>query len=134
MYNMNIPQGHWAYLDEHGNIVTMEISPLVKFNHIDYMIGKCTHNEYYEQFVTLSLIDNVCRLIGKDKIKASKDKYFNDIPLQKWDGIAHIAPIQLLALSQGTTCALAKGKPLRVISLSDKICLLKAAARIVRGY
>lgn len=53
----------------------------------DYMANRCSHREYYAQFVTEGLRDVVQSMIGIDRIKASTDQSFNDIPLAKWDRI-----------------------------------------------
>ena len=45
------------------------------------MNKECTHNEYYAQFVNAAVLMRVSRMIGLDKINASKDEHFNDIPL-----------------------------------------------------
>lgn len=59
----------------------------IKFTRSDYMNNKCSHREYYGQFVTPYVLQLVANSIGLDKIKASKDPHFNDIPLQEWDRI-----------------------------------------------
>lgn len=51
-----------------------------------YMNKEATHQEYYGQFGQY-LVDDVCRHIGKYRILASDDKYFNDIPLRHWDAM-----------------------------------------------
>ena len=53
----------------------------------DYLDGKSTHDEYYAQFVTRATVSAVASRIGVDRIKASADRSFNDIPLQSWDEI-----------------------------------------------
>jgi len=53
----------------------------------DYLSGKVSHREWYAQFVTSETINRVSLIIGKDRIKASIDPYFNDIPLYEWDAI-----------------------------------------------
>ncbi len=57
----------------------------LKFTRKEYMADKCTHSEYYAQFVTPSILESVWRSIGQEKIRASTDEHFNDIPLKKWD-------------------------------------------------
>lgn len=57
------------------------------FTHKDYMDKKCSHREYFAQFVTNGTLNAVSRSIGKDRIVASTDPHFNDIPLRKWDAL-----------------------------------------------
>ena len=51
----------------------------------DYIDGKVSHREYYGQFVDLAVKAGILRDIGLEKILASKDESFNDIPLSVWD-------------------------------------------------
>ncbi len=90
----------------------------------DYMDGLVSHQSYYAQFVTESLKSTLARHIGAKRIKASKDKYFNDIPLREWDQLACCVPVVKLRECNG---------PAAGVSLSDKVCVLKAAARAIRG-
>lgn len=57
------------------------------FTRSDYLTGVCTHRQYYSQFVNNDCLRRVEFIIGVDKIKESKDPYFNDIPLSEWDKI-----------------------------------------------
>lgn len=45
------------------------------------------HRVFYAQFVTDTHKKTVARLIGVEKILASEDPHFNDIPLEKWETI-----------------------------------------------
>ena len=51
----------------------------------EYMAGECSHEEYYGKFVTGYLLQVVSDSIGIDRLKASTDEHFNDIPLEEWD-------------------------------------------------
>ena len=53
----------------------------------DYLDGKCTHREYYAQFVTEEVRQRVTQRIGKSRIVASEDEHFNDISLVHWDRV-----------------------------------------------
>ena len=56
------------------------------FTRSDYLENKCTHSEYYGQFVN-QLIKNslVVRFTEEGLIEAYKqDEHFNNIPLNKW--------------------------------------------------
>jgi len=52
-----------------------------------YLDGKCTHREYYAQFVSERTKSSVLSAIGLDSLLASTDKHLNDIPLKTWDRI-----------------------------------------------
>lgn len=54
----------------------------------DYLDGKISHREYYAQFITSKMVEQVKNIIGIDRIKASKDEHLNDIPLKLWDGLS----------------------------------------------
>lgn len=56
-----------------------------KFTRAQYMANECTHQQYYEQFVTPGVRARVNACIGLDRIRASTDPHFNDIPLFLWD-------------------------------------------------
>jgi len=51
----------------------------------DLLEKKCTHSQYYSQFLTYAYIKNVVKFIGKEKILESTCENFNDIPLELWD-------------------------------------------------
>lgn len=94
------------------------------YTHKDYMAKKCSHDEYYGQFGK-HLISLVSRTIGVDKIKASTDPHFNDIPLQQWDNLApavHLTVGRMLSEANGSGG----------ISLADCVCAAKAAAKIIK--
>ena len=88
------------------------------FSRKDYMDKTCTHREYWSQFVGTPTRDRVLRVIGKDRLLASKDEHYNDIPLWRWD---------LISVEQGTRSALeARGD---CLSPSGVVCIAKEAAR-----
>ena len=90
-----------------------------------YMNKECTHDEYYSQFVNSNVIDAVNLCIGNDKILSSKCEHFNDIPLKNWDDMN----LTIRALC-GRSIANANGTG--GISLSDTVCVAKAAARQIK--
>ena len=92
-----------------------------------YMNKEISHNEYYGQFATSGVIDLVRAAIGEDKIKNSTDESFNDIPLRQWDNLNN--SIRMIC---GRSIADANGTG--GISLSDTVCVAKAAARKIRGH
>ena len=97
-----------------------------------YMNKEFTHAEYYAQFVDDSLKAYVADAIGKDKIKKSTDPYFNDIDLIQWDrlhGVIRMHCGKSLSESNSSTCAPGSRGG---VSLSDTVCVAKAAARQIR--
>lgn len=93
-----------------------------KFSHCDYMGEKCTHREYYAQFVTQSIKNTLESHFGIDRLVASQDPSFNDIPLAEWDTLCRISDPRLHIPNQFDD-----GRP--GYAHVDAICLLKEAAR-----
>ncbi len=89
------------------------------FSRAEYLEGRCTHREYYGQFVTEEVKREVARSIGIDKLKASRDQHFNDVPLSHWDNLSH-SNKSLLSIPENGT---------RFYSLCGGVCILKEAAR-----
>lgn len=50
------------------------------------------HRLYYGQLVTPRTVEYVVSKIGADAIMASTCPHFNDIPLQRWDGLTRFLP------------------------------------------
>jgi hypothetical protein len=99
-----------------------------EFSRADYMAKKCTHEEFWGQYVNQHVTDVVLRRIGREKIQASKCPHFNDIPLSCWDALAgavqsHVATMNVKSGMYKTRSA----------SLSDCVCTLKAAAEKIRA-
>jgi hypothetical protein len=83
------------------------------------------HHEYYEQWVCPWLTSIVQSAIGMKAIKASTDPWLNDIPLAQWDRLDGIV----------RDYGARKNKELgngSVWSLSDTVCITKAAARLLK--
>lgn len=93
------------------------------FTRKQYMNKEVDHQTYYGQFATDSVRRIVCQYIGRNRILASRDPFFNDIPLRLWDGL-HGS----LTMLVGKRIAVANGSG--GVSLSDTVCVAKAAARI----
>jgi len=89
-----------------------------QFTRNDYLDKKCTHREYYAQFVTQWQRNQVSRYIGLDRLASSDDEYFNDIPLDDWDriGVAGESVKKMKSLGDG-------------YSLAGAVCINKEAAR-----
>lgn len=86
------------------------------FTYNDYMNKACTHRQYYAQFVSCDTIDSVVRRIGADRIIASTDEYFNDIPLAEWDRLGFSMACSFASRGVSST-------------LASKVCVAKEAAR-----
>jgi hypothetical protein len=89
------------------------------------MNKECTHNEYYGQFVTDSIIRSVKSFIGEDRIRNSTDPHFNDIPLHLWDRLSDSMKSQLTIFDEYED-----GK--KYYSLCSGVCTLKQAARMIK--
>lgn len=97
---------------------------MTQYSRKDYMDNKCSHNDYYGQFVTADYERYVGEAIGVSRIKNSEDPHFNDIPLIKWD---------CLYLPNDIMAKLASANGSGGTSLSDKVCVAKAAARMIQA-
>lgn len=84
------------------------------------MAQKCTHREYYAQFVTPDRKAAVERVIGKERLLTSTDPHFNDIPMHIWDSVHQNYQVKGLA-----TLWTADGEN----SIRTGACIAKEAAR-----
>ena len=92
----------------------------------DYLAGGCTHHEYYSQFVTQAAKDLVVKHIGNANFLSKKlaaDPNLNNIPLDTWD--------QVVALHRWVGEIDEQGDGKKIYSLSNGVCVLKTAARII---
>lgn len=96
------------------------------FTRQQYMNRECTHDEFYGQFVNELVIRCVASAIGVARIKGSTDPHFNDIPLREWDGLHRwlYGTVKASHLRIGYTGG---------VSLSDTVCVAKAAARRIKA-
>lgn len=105
------------------------------FTRADYMDERCTHEQFYGQFVTGSVLHLVRSAIGEDAIVASTNPHFNDIPLKQWDNL-HEMVLGIIKSERGKlACRIdpIAGKPGSFHwSLSNSGCTLKEAARQIR--
>ncbi len=92
------------------------------FTRKDYLSNKCTRHEYYMQFAASNLKNILFMHIGEDRIKASKDASFNDIPLKLWDNLPMI----------NYTTAEKMREAGDYPTLAGKVCIYKAIAEEVR--
>ena len=91
-----------------------------------YMDREFTFQEYYGQFSSVHVVAAVVAHIGPERLLKSTDEHLNDIPLSLWDRAPWFGMANKVAEANQSTQA--KGSALAV-SLSDKGCALKAAAR-----
>jgi hypothetical protein len=88
-----------------------------------YLSHEITHRDYYSQFVTNAIKSVVSRNIGKDRIKASSDEHFNDIPLSLWDGVAR----QIQRIPSNLKEEMSKAGD--YCTLAGIVCIAKEAAK-----
>ena len=97
-----------------------------------YMAGSAAlHQPYYRQFVSVAILDMVARNIKVERIVASQDPHFNNIPLREWDMLPIKSYIDrdLWRTAEGHT------DPTKFWwSLSSNTCIAKAAAGIIRDH
>lgn len=87
----------------------------------DYLDGKCTHEEYYAQFVTPAHKSNLTSYIGSKHIKQSKEAAFNDIPLKNWDSLPKVLGVNEKMKQAGD-----------YLTMSGHVCVYKEADRQMR--
>ena len=88
------------------------------FTRKDYLDHKCSHSEYYAQFVDEQTHWFVRDVIGTQRVKESADPHLNDIPLHLWDKYRISRPQNTLLHKAGD-----------FFSLSTAVCIAKEAAR-----
>lgn len=99
--------------------------------------AKYPHDVYFDQFATRPVVQIVRQYITEEAILASKDPHFNDIPLAKWDRLKDqigMAVGRYLSESNITMYAadFVPQPGMNYYSLSDTVCVAKAAARIIK--
>ena len=84
-----------------------------------YLQGKCSHEQYYSQFVTAHIKLAIKNTFTIDQLKNAlkQDKNLNNIPLHLWDSLAMRVDFPSLK---------AFGD---YLTLAGKVCILKEAAR-----
>lgn len=80
--------------------------------------GTALHRRFYAQFVNDQTINHVLRHISGDKLLASTDESFNDIPMREWDNAAIHPPMAIKFAAVGD-----------FPSAAGLVCVLKEAAR-----
>jgi len=95
------------------------------FSRQDYLNGRCTHREYYAQFVTDYVKMVVRDKIGIDRIMQSKDDRFSDIPMKEWDRLSLLFRKHVDYVSKEVGSKMGW-------SLGIGVCMLKEAARQIK--
>jgi len=99
----------------------------LRFTRADYMNRLVSHDDYYDQFVNAVVVDMVSRRIGAERVKASADPHFNDIPLREWDRLADTL------INSNAARLVCQATGWNGTTLAERVCVLKAAARRIRG-
>jgi hypothetical protein len=86
----------------------------------DYVEGRNSHNEYYDQFVTNQVKTRVLSHVSIETLLEGKDRSFNNVPLAIWDNILMPVPSEIAARLKN--CG---DSP----TLAGCVCIAKAAAR-----
>lgn len=96
------------------------------------MNKEVSHETYYGQFVTRKLLRYVEVMIGRKRIIASQDPYFNDIYIYDWDVVARMAAD---CIDRPLWCKANGWQDPHTYpwSTAEGVCIAKAAARIIRG-
>jgi len=53
-----------------------------------YLDGEVSHHDYYIQFATPEMYEQVKEKIGLERIEKSKDEHLNDISMKLWDSLS----------------------------------------------
>lgn len=88
------------------------------FTRSQYMNRQCSHRQYYSQFVGENTKRTVKAAFG-DRLEKSTDEHFNDIGLSAWDILPQAYDISLVKKYNYN------------LTLSDRVCIMKEAARQV---
>lgn len=91
-----------------------------------YLNKKCTHREYYKQFVDNAVLKVVEQRFTLDRLRRAyeEDENFNTIHLMYWDNLTR-------GLLYNWNVLDVMDKTGETYSLSTGVCILKAAARIL---
>ena len=99
------------------------------FTRKDYLDGKCTHSEYYTQYVENTNAKDLVLTFWDEKTlfeAYKKDKYLNSLPIKDWDDLAN-------RLTIGPWLTFSELGDMN--TLSSRVCVLKEAARhIIKAY
>lgn len=107
------------------------VLPIVtRAERLDY---KCSHEEWWQQFVTEGTIRYVRDSIGLARIVASIDEHMNDIPLSNWDRLSIAQNFDRMDTKAWKEAhGIPRDNPRFPWSLSDTVCIAKCAARMIQ--
>ena len=111
---------------------TSPMSVVEGFTRTQYLAGECDYDTYYAQFVTTSVVCVVAQAIGVERIKASTDPHFNDIPLPLWDRLKDSVRQSMNRRRFKELACPQAPKGFIVFSLSDAVCIAKRAAKQIK--
>jgi hypothetical protein len=88
------------------------------FTRKDYLNNKCTHRQYYAQFVNKSVKSTVLNYYSIKRLKEAfeEDNHFNSLPLQKWDTMHSLFAISMKEVGD-------------YLTKSGNVCIHKEAAK-----
>ena len=99
------------------------------FTRKDYLDGKCTHSEYYSQYVENTDAKGLVLSFWDEKTLSEayeKDEHFNSLSIKRWDELAE-------RLTIGPWLTFSELGDMN--TLSSRVCVLKEAARhIIKEY
>ena len=113
--------------DSDPAVLSVMLGKPQSYTRAQYLARKCTHTEYFAQFVTPALTQAVVVAIGAKKLAAAKDKHLNDIPLHRWDALNDLIMAHCLRAVNA-----AEGRPEGPYcwSLSETVSIAKCAAHM----
>ena len=95
----------------------------------DYMMHRCTHSQFYGQFVNEHILNGIERL--RKEIEDSQDENLNDIPLKIWDSMTWIK--EYIDRDKWRKALGWDNPKTYPWSMSDQVCIAKEAARMLNG-
>ena len=99
------------------------------FTRKDYLDGKCTHSEYYSQYVENTDAKGLVLAFWDEKTLSEayeKDEHLNSLSIKDWDDLAN-------RLTIGPCLTFSELGDMN--TLSSRVCVLKEAARqIIKEY
>lgn len=87
------------------------------FSRKEYMENKCTHKEYYDQFITPAGIELVSKSVAFKKLMKNNSEDLSSVTINFWDLIGTAHDAVALLNSKGDTW-----------SLASAVCINKAIA------
>lgn len=65
------------------------------YSRADYLNNKCTHEQYYGQYIGVGMQNLIVRRLGRDRLEKAfaEDENLNTIPLHIWDVLINFLPL-----------------------------------------